>query len=1430
VETMKKLLYIFLIIPFLGVVLIIIGRGGSSFAQNLVPNWDFETFSSCPTGISQLDLATPWFNADSATPDYYNACATQASMVKVPNPLLGYQQARSGVGYAGFIVYEDFALFNCPEPAFSSEWREYLEVQLTSPLVAGQTYCVQFYVNLATDVKYAAGPIGLYFSDTLVFAQITTPLPFTPQIVNPGVITDTLNWVLIQGSYTAVGGEQYIIIGNFNDDAGTTVQCFNTNASFGNTYAYYYIEDVCVSINCCFAPCDLTVSADSTDETCSASDGTATAIPFGGTSPYTYSWNTVPIQNTSTATGLSAGTYTVIVTDSSGCADTASVTVNNVGGSLSVSTTQADVSCNSLCDGTATENPSGGTSPYTYQWDANAGNQTTQTATGLCAGSYSVTITDASGCTGSASVLITQPALLSVTVSSVDVICNGGNDGTATAIPNGGASPYFYSWSDGQATATATGLSAGTYIVTVTDNNSCSVNTSVTINEPAAITLTTGSTDESCGLSDGTATVSATGGTLPYTYLWNDSLGQTTTTATGLPAGSYFVIVTDSNNCSAVAPVIVNGTGGPALTTTATDVTCNSGNDGAAIVVPSGGILPYTYLWNDSSGQTTATATGLPAGNYDIMVTDSNNCSTIASVTINEPLPIALSTSSTPATCGISDGTATVNASGGTGSFTYSWSPGGQTTPTATGLAAGLYTVVVTDSNGCSLTDTVTVANTGGPVASISSAINVSCFGGNDGGATVSVTGGTTPYTYSWSPGGGSNDTATGLSAGTYTVTVIDAGGCVSTDNITITEPGAIMLNTTVTNVSCFGSCDGDISVVVSGGTAPYTYMWNPNCDIFGCGSCCTGLCAGPYTVFITDANGCDTTASETIIEPPAITLSLSSTQAACGSADGSATVVASGGTGSFTYSWSPAGGTTPSATGLAAGIYTVAVTDANGCSALDSIAVTNIGGATLSITSSAGVSCFGYSDGQATVSASGGTAPYSYSWSPAGGFDSTATGLSAGTYNVTVIDANTCVSIISVIISEPDSIIVTLTADTTICIGDSVTISVSATGGTAPYTYTWDNGLNTDSAHTVSPDSTVTYTVIVFDANLCPVIAQSVTVATNTPLSVTAFGTATICAGDSTLINATASGGDGGLYTYTWSNGAGTGNPVFVSPANTTTYIVTVSDACGSPVAIDSVMITVNPELVLIPTSANICPGENAVLNVSGALSYWWVDETTMDTLGTGSTITVNPSVTTNYLVTGFDGTCTKTDTVGVIVNPAPVANFGFNPPETTITNPTFDFEDLSSPGVVSWIWYFGDGDTSIVENPTHTYADTGTYLVMLIVSDSIGCVDTTAKTVTVKSEYFLFAPNSFTPNKDSKNDVFIPKGIGFDENNFEMHIYDRWGDEIFETDNPSQGWDGRANNGSEIAQQDVYIWLILTRDVHGKRHRYIGHVTLIR
>jgi hypothetical protein len=321
-------------------------------------------------------------------------------------------------------------------------------------------------------------------------------------------------------------------------------------------------------------------------------------------------------------------------------------------------------------------------------------------ATGLAAGDYSVTVTDANGCEATATVTITQPDIIELTVSGVDPLCFGGNDGEASVSASGGTAPYTYLWSDGQTTQAATGLTAGTYTVTVTDANDCSVSESVTLTEPTELLadVVAGSID--CfGESDATATVTATGGTPPYTYLWDDPASQTTATAVGLSAGTYQVTVTDSQGCIVVESITIVEPAALELTIDSDDVLCFGESTGSATANVSGGTPDYTYLWSD--GQTTQIATGLAAGTYEVTVTDANGCEITESITITQPEEILLSTATTNANCSDSDdGTATVTATGGTGTYTYLWS-NGQTTATAINLAAGNYSVTVTDENGC---------------------------------------------------------------------------------------------------------------------------------------------------------------------------------------------------------------------------------------------------------------------------------------------------------------------------------------------------------------------------------------------------------------------------------------------------------------------------------------------------------------------------------------------------------------------------------------------------------------------------------------------------------------------------------------------------------------------------------------------------------
>ncbi|MBW8052054.1 MAG: PKD domain-containing protein, partial [Cytophagales bacterium] len=294
--------------------------------------------------------------------------------------------------------------------------------------------------------------------------------------------------------------------------------------------------------------------------------------------------------------------------------------------------------------------------------------------------------------------------------------------------------------------------------VCVTASNGCGTSTAsctpITVNALSA--SITSSSDITCnGFVDGTATVSSSGGTGAHSYLWLPS-GGTNSTATGLGPGTYTVTVTDANFCQTTANItIIEPAALTASIISSSDITCNGFGDGTATVSSLGGTGIHSYSWSPSGG-TNSTATGLGPGSYTVTVTDVNNCSTSANVTITEPSAITLSLTSNPATCGNNDGTATVAASGGVGSYTYLWDDLlAQTSPIATGLASGNYTVIVTDSNNCSQSGFVTVTDLGGATASAMLINEVNCFGGFDGAATVSVSGGTLPYTYNWSPGGG---------------------------------------------------------------------------------------------------------------------------------------------------------------------------------------------------------------------------------------------------------------------------------------------------------------------------------------------------------------------------------------------------------------------------------------------------------------------------------------------------------------------------------------------------------------------------------------------------------------------------------------------------------------------------------------------------
>ena len=536
-----------------------------------------------------------------------------------------------------------------------------------------------------------------------------------------------------------------------------------------------------------------------------------------------------------------------------------------------------------------------------------------------------------------------DPALSSMlaTVSaSSNPLCWGQ---TATLAAGSGCGIIGYSWSTGATTNSiiVTPTATTTYSVCVVTLCDSSTGT-VTINVDPMITHSFSNvTILNCfGDNNGSATVNVAGGTPPFSYSWNTIPVQTTSTATGLAAGTHIVTVTEvSYGCSFTDTITI--TSPPQLThsfASVTNINCFGNSNGSASVNVAGGTPTYTYSWSCVPVQTTATATGLGPGTYSVFVTDAHGCSFADTISITQPA-LPLTHSLPPVTnliCfGNNIGSATVNVSGGTPSYTYLWSSVPvQTTPTATGLGPGNYTVTVTDFYGCSFSDTITI--TSPPLLThLFSNVNVDCFGNNNGSASVSAAGGTPSYTYSWnSIPVQTTPTITGLYAGVYSVTITDSHGCSFSDTAVIKSPtGLTVIPPVITNANCFGANTGTATVTATGGTPGYNYSWNPTAQT---SSTATGLAASVYTITVTDNNGCIIKTLAQVTQPTAVTASISSNTSICPGTSATENVIASGGTSGYTYLWMPSGAATtsiiisPSATTT----YTALVTDANGCSA----------------------------------------------------------------------------------------------------------------------------------------------------------------------------------------------------------------------------------------------------------------------------------------------------------------------------------------------------------------------------------------------------------------------------------------------------------------------------------------------------------------
>lgn len=905
-----------------------------------------------------------------------------------------------------------------------------------------------------------------------------------------------------------------------------------------------------------------------------------------------------------------------------------------------------------------------------------------------------------------------------------------------------------------------------------------------------------------------------------------------------------FTVEVKDDNCpingSQVYAFCLTVNGIDSLALSSQPANCGASNGSAHVdqVYGSGG--PFSYNWQPATGNNqSADYMGIPADTYTVEVSDTSGCSFVDSIAVGPgSMPGNLGFNTTDPDChGGSNGSATVNVQGGQGPYNYDWSTG-DTTATADNLGAGTYYVDVVTEEGCHSSDTVTIQEPPELVLSIDSLAEPLCFGDSNGYGEASVQGGQPPYDFEWSTSPPLNgQQVSDLYAGNFTVTVTDGNGCMDSASFTLNQPDPLSSSMNSTDVSCNGGSDGSATVNVGGGTGPYQYDW------MGYGvqqSSMSGLSAGQYVVEVTDQNGCSIHDTAIVDEPAPLAIdTLNMTDPTChGSDDGSISTSVSGGASPYSYNWMGINQSSSDLSDLHAGTYVLEVTDANGCAAVDSFELVDPAPVQVTVDQVFDVSCNGGEDGMATATASGGQGPYSIQWN----VDSPQTGnsafdLSAGSYTVTATDANGCEATTSFVVDEPAPMDLSVNPlGDTICPNDTITLSASATGGNGNYFFVWDQGLGVGSTHDVSPNQTTDYSVIAYDSTGCA--SEEVTVSIEVrELDRSKFevhGGEEICKGEMGTIWASYND-EGADVDFSWDQGIGNGEgPHHVLPNDTTTYTVTVSDPCQNQLT-DSVTVPVLPipKVSVEVPDVDSC-GEASVIckndtNTASSTAYEWKfsngetrhEEEPKLQFNSSGQHSAKLYLTNQHGCENMDG-----DQFEVTIHPIPSADFDMDPEESTsIMEPEFAFH-YNDPYAMEWTFDFGDGDSSNKRDPVHEYDEVGTYDVTLSAKTIYGCEAEKTKEIVVEEKFAYYVPNAFTPDGDGVNDEFDGEGTGYVAR--EMMIFNRWGELVFESTNPEEGWDGTVNGNT--VRPDTYVYKIKVQDLHGNWHEKEGHVTVVR
>ena len=1026
-------------------------------------------------------------------------------------------------------------------------------------------------------------------------------------------------------------------------------------------------------------------------------------------------------------------------------------------------------------------------------------------------GTYNVSLT-ASGlintCSNSMNQTITVlPSTPSLTITPSVTICPSQS---ATLTVSGGST---FTWTPGatlNSTSLATVLANPTITTTYTVTSpGCSGN------QTATVTVNVNGTAPAIGSIQGSTSVcnNATGVTYSVTnvaganYTWSVPAGvnitstptnsNTITVDYGTTAGT--ISVTAVTACgTATASVLVSIASNLSLTVTPTNPSVCTG--GTTTLTASGAT---SYTWSPATGLSAtngSTVTSSPTGTQVYTVSGaSGTCTGSATVTVTV-IPSLIITTNNPTVCAGSVATLTATS----GASTYSWTP-------STGLSATTGSVVTATINS---TTTYTVIGTAGTCSasatapvSINSLPTISATGTTVCTGSVGTISASGANTYTWSTGTvASSTTVNPTSNQTYTVTGTDANTCTNTAVSTVTVNPLPTINS-----SAIAICNGSVGTLTASGAS--TYTWST-------GSVAASTTVNPttnqtYTVVGTDANGCVnlTTAGVTVNSLP--TISVASKTVCVG---GSATLTASG---ASTYTWSTLA-TAASITQSPAitTSYTVAGTNTGGC--------INVATATITITSAPTLTVLGATicnGASASILVSGAS---TYTWSTgAVGSSTSVNPTSTQNYTVTGTDAiSTCTNnaVVTVTVNQIPNVSVT---STSVCAGLTGTLTASGAN-----TYTWTMGTSGASL-AVSPASTQSYTVTGISAGCSKSVVGVLTVVANPTITA---NSATICSGASATLTAN------GASAYLWSPSVGLsssiGSVVIANPPVFQVYNITGTNAQGcSSITTATVSVGTNPTISITPLTLSGCAPQCTTYKAVSSIavsSYTWSfgtgqTTTTVDSLytcfNTAGTYTVSVSVSD---ANGCIGKATSTATV----YPIPVADFDYTPKPISVLEPTVNFVNLSTGATItSNTWNFGDvlssSNTSVNQNPSHTYGTFGDYNVTLTVTSNHLCTASVIKTIVVEPNYAVYVPSAFTPNGDGINEEFKAIGEGIIE--FKMYVFDRWGNQIFSSNDINIGWNGLSKKNGVI-QEDVYVWKIDLKNFDGKAQQMHGQVSLIK